>query len=248
MKRKFFSCQTSCKSNCAYCFQKQLSYPKFEEFNVDKIDENNVVIYPNCDGDFFDSNFVTLLDKLNLLKKYSVISISTKNDISSVQMKKISLLNTKMTAENLGILKLSVSYSTKSQIKHFEENTLPYDDRIKLSKRIINNGFKYATIIKPILPFIPLKEYYEIINDTIDISPSFIIGDLYVNLKTNFYQKYIHGKYKTYEKSISWLPNNVVWHAVESTELKNAICEYIVNRGGKVFLSDRDFVHSFVDE
>ena len=77
--RKFLSASTPCKAGCKYCFAKRDDYLrqpalKIEQENI-RIDE--IILYPCCDGDFFDqASLVESVKKLADHYKKVYISLS----------------------------------------------------------------------------------------------------------------------------------------------------------------------------
>ena len=235
MNRCFMSSNTECGGGCLYCFSKWQEYKKFELQSL-SMDDN--IIYPNCDGDMFDTNFEKMLDQLNGIQQKYSISVSTKFNIAESDLQLLKMLHDKMSYMKKGIVKLSVSFSCSKSIEKIEPGTADYDERIRLVRRISENGLPYVTIIKPILPFINSDEYYRIVKDTIQYSPYYLIGDLYVSKTTDFYEKFIKGKYRTELRKVNWNGNNGPWETVVDEKKKNDIINFIISKGGKVFESD----------
>lgn len=240
MNRCFVSRIDECKGNCGYCFGKWRGYIKFP--NPQSI-EDNTILYPNCDGDVFDGHFHELAQYIRQIKsKGIIISISTKFDISDDNLQLLQQLNDGLKKENDGMLKLSVSFSCKDGAASIEPRTAPYWDRIKLAGRIVGRGIPYVTIIKPILPFIGIEEYRQIVDDTVAFSPCYVLGDLYVDPESEFFKKYIDGRYPVHEKAVSWNGDNGIWLAVDNEGMKDQVREYIGQKNGICFESDRDAI------
>jgi len=246
LKRKFFSAVNKCSSGCGYCFAKWDNYTKYPHFSCESINENDLIVYPCCDGNIFDDSFDKLLAEALKVKNRVFLSISTKNDISEERMNKLVEINNLLKSHNNGFLKLSLSFSCLSIIDIIEKNTLPFDKRLSLIKDIIDRGLTYVTIIKPILPFIQKEEYKSVIDNTVNLSKNYIIGGLYVNKNTDFYKEYNLEKYPAYEKPVSWLPNNEKWLYIEDEAMKKYICGYIADNKGIFYNSDADFFSSFI--
>ena len=239
MKRCFISRISECVGLCEYCFAKWDNYIKFA--HPENMDDNTI-IYPNCDGNMFDDHFDEMIQFVEGLsdKKVSV-SISTKFHISDSCIQKLKELH-EHCCRNNGIVKLSLSFSCERSIPIIEKNTAAYKERIEQVKKICDNGIPYVTVIKPILPFIDIEEYTKIIDDTIGFSPYYLLGDLYVSKNTDFYKKYIEGKYPVKEKEVLWNGANGHWDVVEDVSKKEEIENYIVSHGGVVFYSDADAI------
>lgn len=247
MDRKFFSNKHKCGSNCKYCFEKWDSYEHYETFDVKKICRDSSIIYPNCDGDFFDYEFDSIISDLCISDYKLFISVSTKNGITDKQFKKILELNNYLIKKDKGFVKISISFSCSNSINVFEERTLSYYERLELIKRISGTNLKYVTIIKPILPFIPFNEYKRLIDDIFQYSNNFIIGQLYVNTNSEFYHEFIKGKYKLVEKNVSWAKNSLSWKCVEDDNLYNQIKNYVISKQGHIFKSDVEYFESIFE-
>jgi DNA repair photolyase len=240
MNRCFFSRKDECKGKCKYCFGKWSTYLKFSN---DETIEDNTIVYPNCDGDAFDSNWNDLTEKIKLLSGRNIIvSISTKFSISDEVLENLEELN-RLLQKNGGMLKISVSFSCEQSICLFETGTATYSERIGMIQKVTERKIPYFTIIKPILPFIDFSEYQKIIDDTIMYCPYYVIGDLYIDMYTDFYKEYIENKdYLIQEKSVAWNGENGKWKVVVDDNLKDRIKKYITQSGGRVFESDKDAI------
>lgn len=244
MDRFFVSNNTACRGGCLYCFSKWQEYKKFE---LQSLSGDNIIIYPNCDGDMFDKNFKIILSQLqDIPQKYS-ISVSTKFNINEADLQLLRSVHADLCCKKKGIVKLSVSFSCSKTIGEIEPGTASYDERIELVKRISEINIPYVTIIKPILPFVDVEEYYNIIDDTILYSPYFLIGDLYVSETTAFYKNHIKGRYRTTLRDVDWNGDNGPWNVVVDFEKRKDITNYIISKGGKVFESDTEVMSCLVN-
>lgn len=242
-ERYFISKKEECKGKCKYCFGKWNDYLKFPDMvNIDSI-KDNTILYPNCDGNIFDGHWNKLKDIIrNIPSKNVVVSISTKMDINDEVLDDLKQID-EMLRKNGGMLKISLSFSCESSINEIESNTANYMNRIALIERIVRKKIPYVTIIKPILPFIKYEEYQKIIDDTIKYSKYYVIGDLYVDIKSEFYKKYIATKgYLLQKRDVEWNGENGVWNVVLDYALREKIIKYIGQLGGEVFESDKDVI------
>lgn len=240
MNRCFFSRKGECRAKCKYCFGKWNTYIKFADTENIK---DNTIIYPNCDGDAFDVNWRDLIKKIrNLPAKNIVVSISTKFNLDDKIINDIAKLD-QILQRKKGMLKISVSFSCEQSIPVIEKNTATYAERINLVKKITEKNIPYFTVIKPVLPFIDFNEYKKIIDDTIALSPYYVIGDLYVNTESYFFHEYIENmNYRMEQKNVSWNGENGEWMVVRNDKLRNEIKKYIMQLGGRVFESDKDAI------
>lgn len=239
MNRCFVSSKQECKGGCKYCFAKWTDYQKFPQ-SIQVLD--NTIVYPNCDGNFFDGNCKELLEIIrNLNNENIIVSISTKFNLDNNTLFKLQELNDHLKRNNNGMLKLSVSFSCEKSILEIEPGTMVYQERIDLVRRITGFGIPYVTVIKPILPFIDIDEYKKIIDDTIKYSNMYVIGELYVQRESTFFEKYINDKYCVVEsKEVSWNGKNGRWMTVSDLERRRFIVEYIKESKGMAFESDQD--------
>lgn len=245
MNRCFLSNNTACRGGCLYCFSKWQEYKKFE---VQFLSEDNNIIYPNCDGDMFDDNFKVILEQLkNISSNYS-ISVSTKFDVDEKDLQLLERTQNDLRDKKKGIAKLSVSFSCSKSIERIEPGTASYDERINLVRRISKTSIPYVTIIKPILPFIEHEEYYHIVDDTIEYSPYYLLGDLYVSENTAFYRNFIENKYKTELRDVEWNGNNGPWSVVVDADKRAAIIHYITSKGGRAFESDEEVMDYLIKQ
>lgn len=248
MKREFFSGDVSCSANCLYCFAKwQDEKSKHPKFSVEKIlnsNDDSVVIYPCCDSDFFKQNII-LDDVLKLDNKFIYVSISTKRMISVEQLDYLKKLDSELKQKNRGFVKLSVSFSNKYFIDELENGTMSYGERVNLLRQVQDMGIYTSAIIKPILPFISLTEYKEIIDDLAFVK-KFLLGDLYVDFNTEFYKKYICGKYNANIRKTVWLNEPEYWNVIVDDEKKLLLHKYIEKKNCDSFESDISLIMSYI--
>lgn len=239
MKRVFLSFnEYKCTNQCRYCFDNW----DIEKNNFDILEDyhEDVVIYPYCNNDIIDSSeTLTYLKECISIQSGDrvIISISTKNDLSSNFLEQIKGIN------NKGFVKISVSLTNKNMIDKIENKAASYSTRLDLLKKLKALGIPTSVILKPILPFISLEEYYEIIEDVKDFVENFVLGDLYVKENDDFYKSYIHDKYNINKRNVSWLKNEPSWLIVESLEKRTKIQEYLKEKGIEFYLSDIDHIN-----
>ena len=251
--RYLFSGLNKCPSNCKYCFAKwENKYYSMPQFNINTINDNlsdKLVLYPCCDSDFFaQSDAENIMNNLLTINKKVYISISTKNSISNSSLDKIQKLDRYLRINNLGFVKISISFSTKYRIDEIEQNTLSYSERLKLLKLLTDKKIFTSIIFKPILPFIPVNEYLEIIDDCANIIDKIVIGGLYINKTTEFYKEYIKNRYQTETHPVNWLSEITVWDYFEDKNKNNMIRDYAKTKSIKVFDSDIELIKSISNE
>lgn len=245
MERVLYSLKTKCPGGCQYCFAKWNEYaPHFSspssEFQINRIQKH--IVYPCCDGDFITcDSFFDIIGELST-KKNLIISISTKQLLSKDTLKILKDINENLRI-NGGFLKLGVSLTTKSMIKEIEPGTTSYQERIETLVHIIDSEIPVAVTIKPILPFIPLEEYQEIVDDTAFVG-QYVTGSLYVCPDTDFFRKYILGKYPYSLRKVNWINDECKWLYVLQDERIELLRNYISAKGLQEFSSDVSFIQS----
>ncbi len=248
MKRKFFSGNVLCGANCSYCFAKwqnaKSKHPTFAVETLIKSDDDSVIIYPCCDSEFFEQ-CISLKDILKLKNRSIYVSISTKQLINTNQLEYLKVLDNELKRQNRGFVKLSVSFSNKYSIDKLEKGTATYSQRVSLLEQVQNMGIYTGAIIKPILPFITLTEYKEIIDDLAFIK-KFLLGDLYVDINSRFYKDYIEGKYDLSIRKVAWLNKPECWNVIEDVEKKRKLYDYIEKKCCEYFESDNDLILSYI--
>ncbi|GAI01245.1 unnamed protein product, partial [marine sediment metagenome] len=104
------------------------------------------------------------IEKSILIKDYTIISFSTKAKMNNNVIEKINLINQNLTNKNKGFIKVSVSITNKSMIDELEPFASSFEERIETLKLLNKYKIPNSVILKPILPFIDVEEYQEIIN------------------------------------------------------------------------------------
>jgi DNA repair photolyase len=247
MKRVLLSFdKNKCPYNCLYCFN-NWNVPNDNYDQIPLIDfKEDIVTYPFCNNDIGAVNNIEFLG--NYLEnciisqsKFVIISIATKTNLSDELLNVISLLNQKYS--NKAIIVISVSISCKSMIKDIEPNAATYEDRLLLLNKCNSIGIPSSVLIKPILPFINIGEYNQIIDDVAIYVKSVVFGDLYVNSDNNyFYNKYINNIFKIKTRIVSWLKRKPSWPVIESIDTVNQLKEYTRTKNIQCFNNDVDNV------
>lgn len=246
MERHFFTTKYNCPNKCQYCFETFNDYP-FSEISYVEIENlDNCIIYPACNTELL------CIDKLNAFfedyisksKHFNIFSFSTKNKIKESDSSSIAKINNRLKEKNIGEIKISISLSNKHKINEIEQNSAIYEERLSLAKKLCQNGIKTTVIIKPILPFISVDEYKEIINDFVSIGVChFVTGNLYFQENTPFFEKYIKGKgYNVTSKNIHWIKNTPTWQYIDSNNTIQELSEYINSLNGFHYNSDKELL------
>ncbi len=231
-----------CNNNCIYCFANRHDYekPVFDDcMQKDMI----YVIYPNCDGEIDIDNYIK-----HFHKKYPhhnrnkiVIAFSTKNSLPNKTLEFLSKLNQSFMVDNIGFVKIAVTITSKTYNNLIEPNASSYKERLTTLEKIRATGIETAVAFKPIIPFVNIDEYYEIMRDVRPFTDRILIGGLYVEKKSSFYKKYLL-EYKTTKRHVTWLPECPVWSYIDSSEKQNAIKKYSLKLNLSVFESDIDLI------
>jgi len=249
MERHFFTTGHDCYNKCQYCFE-IFNTNKFSEIScrdVENFNLNNCIIYLSCDTEFLflDKRAIAFFDEYVLKSKnFNVFSFSTKNNIDESNLSCIKDINDKLKERNIGEIKISISLSNKHKINEIEEGTATYKERLSSAKKLLQNGIKTTVLIKPVLPFIEIEEYQEIVNDFMSIGiRHFVTGSLYFKEDTPFFEKYIKGKdYNITTKEIHWIGNKPIWSQIYSSDTINKLSEYISSLNGFHYNSDKELI------
>ena len=245
--RKLFSANNRCNAECAYCFAKWNGiYSKQPTFGQEIIGEREVIVYPCCDGEFFEQQNYLCITKSIMDKMEKVyISISTKKRIAPYMLAALTDVNKKLIDNNKGFVKLGISLSNKEHIPEIEVGTLSYNERLNMLRNIALTGMPTSVTIKPILPFIPVQEYFSIIDDIAPIVDRVLLGGLYVCPDTDFYRKYIDGKFITEKREVTWLAGTPVWDYIANADQIEQIRKYAIHKGIRPFDSDIELIRSY---
>lgn len=249
--RKFLSASTPCKAGCKYCFAKRDDYLrqpalKIEQENI-RIDE--IILYPCCDGDFFDqASLVESVKKLADHYKKVYISLSSKIYPSAEHIKQLLDLNTWLSDREKGFVKFAISLSNRTMISDIEPGTMSYESRVSLAKSIKSIGLPLSLTIKPVLPFISEREYFSILEDFSPYLSHVLLGGLYVDQTSSFYRDYIQDCYMCAKRNVVWLSDHPDWDYVEDGEQMKKIEQFAKTLGMKVFTSDSLVVQSLIKE
>jgi DNA repair photolyase len=244
LKRQLFSSKEKCLNGCLYCFSKWDTFEKQDLFDIEEIKSESKVIYPCCDSELIlNANTIDKMFEIAKIRNATTIfSIATKNSIPIEVLELLSITNQRLIDQNLGFIKISVSFSNKSLIGKIEKGTASYSERIDLLENINQKNIPSSVILKPILPFIDTQEYIDIVTDALMFTKCYLLGDLYINTQSNFYKEYLEGRYSHLEREVSWLKRKTRWNVVEDISKKEIIQNHIEALGGKFFDSDIEFL------
>lgn len=246
--RRLFSATIPCNAGCQYCFSKWNGiYCEQAQFAIERICDREAIIYPCCDGEFFEQNNIIEVTKSIMEKMDKVyLSISTKCPITTTQLRTIIELNDMLQSEGKGFVKFSVSVSNKSKLSEIEPRTTRYEDRIDIVRRLVSEGIPSSLTLKPILPFIADEEYFEILEDFSAIVNRVLVGGLYVCSNTRFYKEYIKDRYPLEKREVNWLSEKPVWDYVNDQAKINRIKQRATELGMTPYDSDADLVASLI--
>lgn len=247
MQRQLFASTRSCPFGCRYCFARFSDYHRPTELSVSALRPDCSIIYPNCDGELLLEE--AALERLNTLATSlghpAVISFSTKGRLGSSQVEKLSQIHAMLMRTGRGFLKVSLSFSTISAIPSIEPGTASLQQRLMGLELLVRFGIPRAITIKPLLPFIAIEEYQELVRLTRPFTDCFLLGDLYLDAGGSFVADLDPGLIG--ERRISWLSGQPVWPVVEDRPLKEALHSFINGQGGVAFDSDTDLVLGMLD-
>lgn len=247
-KRVLYSSLCKCKFGCHYCFAKidsYLSKKRLPAFSSKTI-KNDRIIYPSCDSEFFSDTLAmsNLEDIVQSTQQPIQVSISIKSPIDIKQVKYLKSLNDCLASNKFGFIKCSVSITTKYNIKKYEPNTSEYSERIHALKLFADMEIPTSVNLKPILPFISVDEYHEIIQDTLDYTKSYLIGGLYIDINSEF-GKMINTHYPSLVsiRPVDWLPGRPLWQYCEDPVQLEYVRQIIITSNRMVFDTDIDLMN-----
>lgn len=250
--RILYSAISPCRAGCKYCFAKwndiYPGQPRLDEINQET-GEKQAIIYPCCDGEFFDQhNLVSLVEEYAQSMEKVYVSISTKQRLEEKSLYELVQLNNNLTATNKGFVKFSISLSCKTMLTEIEPGTMSYSERLDLAKCVCETGIPNSLTLKPILPFIPEDEYFEIIDDFSSYLRHILVGGLYVNRDSEFFLKHIKGKWDASPRTVGWIAGAPKWDYVADESKMSAICSFSRSRNMHVFDSDVDLIKSYINK
>jgi len=243
--RQYQKASKACSFECEYCFAKWRCglLP-----TADIHGSHTIVLYPLCDSELFaqDKNYLEnfILDyiKNKLGDKRLIVSISTKDRDFLVHIPVFNKINEILNATG-GFVKLGVSFSSIS--KKIEKGTASFEERINILKTLAAHNFKLSSVIKPILPFISVDEYKEIVKSSSPFVDKYLLGGLYVEEDSEFFKSHIKGKYGTVQRPAAWL-NNEEYPYIGSEEMQSEIAQFITSIGKNFYSSDIDLIESWI--
>jgi hypothetical protein len=246
-RRAFFSGNRECKLGCLYCFAKfddYISNVPHTPYTCIASDDVSI-LYPSCDGDFFSDGVAreALAQTVYETDKRILVSISIKSRLSQAQAQELARMNGKLAMHRRGLVKCSVSITTKHRVEEFEPRTASYEQRLHNLELLAGAGVPRSINLKPILPCIDVREYQDIVDDCAVYSGIFLIGGLYLDGKSPFSLK-IAGEFPHLisQRPVEWLPDHPVWQYCADEAQMESIKGYIRSKGKKACDSDTDVV------
>lgn len=249
--RKFLSASAPCKAGCKYCFAKRSDYLCQSALKVEQenISTDEIILYPCCDGDFFDQmSLVESVKRVANHYKKVYVSLSSKSYPSDEHIKQLLALNAWLSDREKGFVKFAISLSNRTMISEIEPGTMSYETRVGLAKKIKSTSLPLSLTIKPVLPFISEHEYFSILEDFRPYLDHVLLGGLYVDPTSSFYHDYIQDRYVCVKRNVVWLSDHPDWDYVEDEEQMKRIEQFAKTLGMKVFASDSLVVQSLIKE
>lgn len=242
MERRLFTFGVPCTMGCKYCFASSKGFLKPAGFELDST-SRPCVVYPLCDSDIIHSynDLFSVFEKIYENVGPYIVSLSTKGDVSIEMIERLLSIRDKLLLMG-GLLKVSVSISSRSLVGVLEPKATSYEKRIESLMRLSEREIPTSLVIKPIIPFVSSEEYVSILEDVVNITKYVLIGDLYVFPGELFYESYIKNKYHLQKKKVKWVIGNPEWFYVESVEQKKVIKLFAKENGLMLFESDFDFL------
>lgn len=248
--RKFLSANIPCEAGCKYCFAKWDGYNRQSNlgFQRENVDPDRVILYPCCDGDFFDQ--VELVEKIKHYTEFHkkvYVSLSSKIRPTEEKIMQLLELHEWLVKSNRGFVKFAISLSNRTMLDEIEPATMSYEERIKFASYINSLGLPLSLTIKPVLPFIAEEEYDSILKDFSPYLNRVLIGGLYVNKNSSFYADYLYNDYICTKRKVEWLLDHPDWDYVEDAELMKKIKVFAQKLGMQVYDSDFSVVKSLIE-
>ncbi len=238
MNRAFFTTPNICRNKCTYCFERFNSY-RFPLLCWDSVKNlSDCIIYPTCNTEFVIDSYTKdfFADYILNATSFNIFSFSVKNNLSKQELDYLTSINTKMIEKGIGGIKVNISIASKSIISDLEPNTLSYNERLYLAKRIKEANIQCGLIIKPIMPYLSVDEYKNVVLDFFNIGiNNVVLGDLYISsdsLLANDYDSSI--------EQVDWISKDTKWTKIRSANTTDILKSYIHSIGGVCFLSDRE--------
>lgn len=248
--RRFLSANIPCKAGCKYCFAKWAGYNRQLDLEFEREDEDSdqIILYPCCDGDFFDqAELVEKVKHYTESHKKVYVSLSSKISPTDEEIMQLLGLHEWLVKSDKGFVKFAISLSNRTMLDEIEPATMSYEERIMLASYIHSLGLPLSLTIKPVLPFIAEEEYDSILKDFSPFLNCVLIGGLYVNKKSRFYIDYFHNDCTCTKRKVAWLLDHPDWDYVEDAELMNKIKISAQKLGMQVFDSDSSVVKSLIE-
>lgn len=250
--RKFLSANIPCEAGCKYCFAKWADYNRQQAlgFESENVDSDRVILYPCCDGDFFDQ--VGLVEDVKHYAEFHkkvYVSLSSKIRLTDEKITQLLELHEWLIKADKGFVKFAISLSNRTLLDKIEPATMSYEERIKIASYINSLGLPLSLTIKPVLPFITTEEYDSILKDFSPYLNRVLLGGLYVNKTSSFYADYLRNDYDHIcaKRKVAWLLDHPDWDYVEDAELIKKIKISAQKLGMQAFDSDSSVVKSLIE-
>ena len=244
--RQLYSANTPCHAGCKYCFAYWKDIYKSQPSIEAAMPHNDsTIIYPCCDGELFEQN--DIIDNIKSVAhkvKNLYVSVSTKRIITCEEIGRLISLNEWLKEKERGFVKFSVSVTTKSRIDEIEPRAASYNERLLIVEKLKNANILTSLNIKPILPFVSELEYFEILNDFSKYTNHVMLGGLYVNPSSPFYNTYIDGVFDCVIRKVGWLDNCPEWYYIEDECKTKKIIEHALKLNMQVYKSDVDLINT----
>lgn len=244
--RILLSGQKKCPFKCLYCFADMACFDAKSLHTIEELTLQNIeskILYPACDTelDFTSENFANIVKTAKAVNA-SVVSISTKRKLSDRKLDQLVSLKSELEKINI-LLKYSISISTRNSLDVVEAGTASYLDRLDLARKIKKAGIVLSVNLKPILPFVPAEEYFQIIDDFIGTTPNFMLGGLYIDRESQFGKEIVAEFSEQIEsRVVDWLPTQPNWDICVDDDKIDKISEYVRSHGGFAFDGDQEFL------
>lgn len=249
VRRELFRGHKACPLGCVYCFADFKSYKTnsgLEDFELNDVDDFSI-IYPSCDNEFaLDAANRTLIQQLvSQTRKNVGVSISVKSLVGQKLISELKNTHDQLVTTGRGVLKCSVSVTTKHNVRLLEPKTASYDDRLECIRRIAAAGIPTSVNLKPMLPDISTEEYCEIIEDFRTYTDMYLLGGAYIDPTSDYGASVVErfGEFLTM-RTVTWLPSRPTWPYYEDADQMKRVKAAIREVGATAFESDLEVMRA----
>lgn len=226
----------ACSLGCIYCFVNAEGYQNSGRIDTQagnqelsyEIEQGNVqVLYPAHDIELF---LIKDWDKkLMELTSFGIpINVATKSGLGAKHIEQLKTIDEALK-EKGALLHMAVSLTRLHDWKNIETRTPSPERRIATAKSLSEAGLAVTIALRPTLPFVPEKEFEELIARTAPYCESYSTGPLYLTPQMKQYMDEKQPGYQTELVKPSWIKGRPFIEAV-NTDTTIALVKAIAQR------------------